>query len=187
MGLAYAHLPWTTKPAVASEKLQAQIQKISKTLNEQYFEKHSILTLCLNDWISKYKNSPGYSQPIKMEEQHILAHTSYLLLYFFYFYNILTIFSLHSCHYDKSTPTEVSKRYSTQAFHMYHQIKKKFPSAHTCRNTNTLQSFAFIYSIQEALTRPALVPESIPDTKRKAVWNLYALLKAWVESKSKHY
>lgn len=79
------------------KKLQAQIQKISKSLSEQYFEKYSLLTLCLDDWMCKYK-SPEYSQLIKMEEQHILKHVSSLLLSFLWFYNIVNVFSLYSCH-----------------------------------------------------------------------------------------
>lgn len=69
------------KTAMVTKKSQEQTQKFSMNLNKQYFENTLfwILTLCLDDWMSKYKNSAEYSQLIKMEEQHILEHTPLLL------------------------------------------------------------------------------------------------------------
>lgn len=108
----YVNLSWTMKTAVVSKNHRHK-SKISKYLSKQYFEKYSILTLCLNDWMSKDKNSPEYSQLIKMEEQHILEHASSLLLSLLCFYNILNVFSFQ-LPFDKSTPTKVSKSYFTQ-------------------------------------------------------------------------
>lgn len=152
----YVHLSWTMKTAVVSKNHRHK-SKISKYLTEQYFEKYSILTLCLNDWMSKYKNSPEYSQLIKMEEQHILEHASSLLLSLLCFYNILNVFSLFSCHLINP----LQQKYPKDILHKllsYVPANTRevflFLSAHTFRNTNTLQSFAFIFGIQEALKGP---------------------------------